>query len=29
MKTITVDHVLEIAIKAYLERQQERNPAGS
>jgi len=29
MKAITVDHVLEIATKAYLERQQERNPAGS
>src|SRR5215469_1369057 len=29
MKSITVDHVLEIATKAYLERQQEGNPAGS
>jgi hypothetical protein len=29
MKSITVDHVFEIAAKAYLERQQERNLAGS
>jgi ADP-heptose:LPS heptosyltransferase len=29
MKTITVDHVFEIAAKAYLERQPERNLAGS
>src|SRR5215469_14136289 len=29
MKSITVDHVLEIATRAYLERQQEGNPAGS
>jgi ADP-heptose:LPS heptosyltransferase len=29
MKSITVDHVFEIAAKAYLARQQERNMTGS
>jgi len=29
MKSITVDHVFEIAANAYLERQQERNLVGS